>query len=382
MADEHTRAETPNRGLSRALAAPVRAVSRILTGANAGDATPDGGTRTGHSAIVDCAIYEDGIRQPGEWNYAEALTEARRTRNGFVWLGLKEPTEAELNEMAEVFHLHELTIEDATKTGQRPKIDRYGDMTFLTIRTARYVEHAELTENSEVVESGDIMLFIGEHFIITVRHGDACKLAGVRSGLEKRKELMARGPWAVAYAVFDMVVDVFLEVATAIEEDLAAVEDVVFARSPKGSSSRIQRIYQLKRELMEFKRAVLPLQRPLTGLATGQLADVPDEIQRYFRDVNDHLTRTVEQVVYFDDLLNSILQARLAQLSVDQNNDMRKMAAWAAIAAVWTAVAGIYGMNFAFMPELHWKYGYPVVLTLVIAASMLMYRAFRRSGWL
>jgi magnesium transporter len=379
MADEHHRAETPNRALSRALSAPVRAVSRILTGANAGQAPPGGVARG--SSIVDCAIYVDGIRQPGEWNYTEALAEARRTRNGFVWLGLKEPTEAELNEMAEVFDLHELTIEDATKAGQRPKIERYGDMTFLTLRTARYVEHSELTESSEVVESGDIMMFIGDQFIITVRHGDACKLAPVRIGLEQRKELVARGPWAVAYAVYDMVVDVLMEVATAIEEDLATVEDVVFSRTAKGSG-RIQRIYQLKRELMEFKRAVLPLQRPLTGLATGQLADVPDEIQRYFRDVNDHLTRTVEQVMYFDDLLNSILQARLAQLSVDQNNDMRKMAAWAGIAAVWTAVAGVYGMNFQFMPELGMQYGYPVVLALMIAASLLLYRAFRRSGWL
>src|SRR5437763_7599619 len=170
-----------------------------------------------------------------------------------------------------------------------------------------------------------------------------------------------------------------MEVATSIEEDVSAIEEVVFSRV--GGSGRIQRIYQLKRELMEFKRAVMPLQRPLSGLASGQLADVPDEIQAYFRDVYDHLTRTVEQVMYFDDLLNSILQARLAQLSVDQNNDMRKMAAWAAIAAVWTAVAGIYGMNFEFMPELHWKYSYPVVLALVTVTSMLMYRAFRRSGW-
>jgi len=379
MADETPRGDASGRALSRALARPVRAMSRILTGTANSDRTPDR-TADGRSAIVNCALYIDGVRRPGDWAYPDALTEARRTRNGFVWLGLKEPTVAELVDIADVFDLHELSIEDAAKPGQRPKIDRYGDMTFQALRTARYGEHGELAEDSEIVESGDIMLFIGDHFVITVRHGDACKLAPVRRSLEQRKEILAHGAWAVAYGVYDLVVDVLMEVATSIEEDVSAIEEVVFSRV--GGSGRIQRIYQLKRELMEFKRAVMPLQRPLSGLASGQLADVPDEIQAYFRDVYDHLTRTVEQVMYFDDLLNSILQARLAQLSVDQNNDMRKMAAWAAIAAVWTAVAGIYGMNFEFMPELHWKYSYPVVLALVTVTSMLMYRAFRRSGWL
>jgi magnesium transporter len=249
----------------------------------------------------------------------------------------------------------------------------------VTLRTARYVEHAELTETSEVVETGDMMMFIGEHFIVTVRHGDACQLRSVRAGLEHRRELLVQGPWAVAYAVCDMVVDVLVEVATAMEEDIAEVEDSVFSREGRG---RTQRIYQLKRELMEFKRAVLPLQRPLGGLAGGQVSEVPDEIRRYFRDVNDHLTRTVEHVMYFDDVLNSILQARLTQVSVDQNNDMRKIAAWAGIAAVWTSVAGVYGMNFHNMPELHSRYGYPIVLALMTGVSIGLYRAFRRSGWL
>src|SRR5262249_12095502 len=161
-------------------------------------------------------------------------------------------------------------------------------------------------------------------------------------------------------------------------EDIAAVEESVFARHGSG---RIQRIYQLKRELMEFKRAVIPLQRPVAALATGQLAEVPKEIRKYFRDVNDHLTRTVEQVLYFDDVLNSILAARLAQVSVDQNNDMRKIAAWAGIAAVWTSIAGIEGVNFDFMPELRWGDGYPVVLALMSGVTLVVYRAFRRFGW-
>jgi magnesium transporter len=366
------------RSLSRVLAEPVRRAMHRMR--SAGQAAQVGSSGTDHrSGVIDCALYVDGVRQPGDWNYHEALAAARNTRNGFVWLGLKEPDANELADIADTFDLHELPVEDAVKSHQRPKVERYGEMTFVTLRTARYVEHAELTETSEVVESGDVMMFIGEHFIITVRHGDAARLAPVRAGLVDKQELLQHGPWAVAYAVYDLVVDVLIEVSAAIEEDIAVVEDSVFARQGKG---RIQRIYQLKRELMEFKRAVLPLQRPLAGLATGQLADVPPEIRRYFRDVNDHLTRTVEQVMYFDDLLNSILSARLAQVSVDQNNDMRKIAAYAGIAAWWTMIAGVYGMNFKYMPELHWKYGYPVFLGLMVAVSLAMYRAFRRSGWL
>ena len=334
------------------------------------------------SAVVDCALYIDGRRQPGEWRYQDALIAARRQRNSFVWLGLKEPGANELADIAETFELHELAVEDAVKSAQRPKVERYGDMTFVTMRTARYVEHAELTESSEVVETGDVMMFIGEHFVITVRHGDACRLSPVRSELERKRELLTRGPWAVAYAVADMVVDILIEVGSRMEEDIALIEDSVFTPTRGSGSNRIQQIYQLKRELMEFKRAVLPLQRPVTGLATGQLADIPDEIRRYFRDVNDHLARTVEQVLYLDDVLNSVLQARLAQVTVDQNNDMRKIAAWAGIAAAWTAIAGVYGMNFEAMPETQWIFGYPVVMALMVAVSAALYRGFRRSGWL
>ncbi|WP_327007314.1 magnesium and cobalt transport protein CorA [Dactylosporangium sp. NBC_01737] len=368
---------------SRALARPVRAMSRMLSPAAPATAMVEPPSVA--SSIVDCALYVDGVRQPGGRHYAEALTAARKHRHAFVWVGLKEPGAREMAEIAETFQLHELAVEDAVTSSQRPKVERYGDMTFMTMRTARYVEHDELTENSEVVETGDVLMFIGEHFIITVRHGDACRLTPVRADLERRREVLAGGPWAVAYAVADTVVDVMVEVVAAIEEDVAIIEDQVFSptKGSKGKGTdRIQRVYQLKRELMEFKRAVLPLQRPLAGVVSGQLAEVPEEIRRYFRDVNDHLVRTVEQVLYLDDVINSVLQARLAQVSVDQNNDMRKIAAWAGIAAVWTSVAGVYGMNFDFMPETKWVFGYPGVMTLMVVASALLYRAFRRSGWL
>jgi magnesium transporter len=353
-------------------------MTRILN-ADGSQQQPSPASAPDRSGIVDCALYIEGVRQPGDWNYAEALAAARRRRQAFVWLGLHEPTQALMAAIADTYGLHELAVEDAVKAAQRPKLERFGDVDFLVLRTARYVEHGELTETSEVVETGQVMLFIGPYFAISVRHGDACRLAPVRADLETKQDLLAHGPWAVAYAVTDRVVDIYVEVADRIESDLDTLEAQVFARQTHG---RIQRIYQMKRELVEFKRAVVPLQRPLMML-TGQVnRDVPKEVRRYFRDVQDHLTRTVEQVNSFDDLLNSILQARLAQVSVEQNNDMRKIAAWAAIAAVWTAIAGIYGMNFRMMPELQWKYGYPVVLGLMLTISLVLYRWFRRNGWL
>ncbi|SCE87919.1 magnesium transporter [Micromonospora coriariae] len=361
----------------RAWPSPVRAMTRILNADGSPPApTPTG---TGRSGVVDCALYVDGKRQPGDWTYADALAAARREEHGFVWLGLHQPELAEMTAIAATYGLHELAVEDAVKAEQRPKLERFGNVSFLVLRTARYCEHAELTENSEVVETGQVMLFIGPNFLISVRHGDASRLSPVRADLETKQELLLQGPWSVAYAITDRVVDLYLEVAEQLEDDLDVLEAEVFDRNGRG---RIQRIYQMKRELVEFKRAVVPLQRPLMTLTSQVNREVPKEIRRYFRDVQDHLSRTVEQVNSYDDLLNSILQARLAQVTVDQNNDMRKIAAWAAIAAVWTAIAGIYGMNFENMPELNMTYGYPVVLALMLAISLALYRWFRRNGWL
>ncbi|MEV0877910.1 magnesium/cobalt transporter CorA [Micromonospora echinofusca] len=374
------RATAPNGGRvlrPRDWVAPVRAMTRRLNSDHPQQASAPAGPQ--RNAVVDCALYVDGRRQPGDWRYAEALAAARSAENGFVWLGLHEPELTEMTAIAATYGLHELAVEDAVKAQQRPKLEQFGEVSFLVLRTARYCEHAELTEHSEVVETGQVMLFIGPNFLISVRHGDACRLAPVRADLETKRDLLLHGPWAVAYAVTDRVVDLYLEVADRLEDDLDILEADVFDRQ---SSGRIQRIYQMKRELVEFKRAVMPLQRPLLTLTAQMNRDVPKEIRRYFRDVQDHLSRTVEQVNSYDDLLNSILQARLAQVTVDQNNDMRKIAAWAAIAAVWTAIAGIYGMNFEVMPELKMTYGYPVVLALMLAISLALYRWFRRNGWL
>jgi magnesium transporter len=363
-----------NRSLSRAWTAPVRAMNRFL-------GTTDGHpTETGrpyhHTAVVDCGVYVNGKRQAGEFSPDEALREACGQENAFVWLGLHEPTEDEMAAVARTYDLHELAVEDAVKAEQRPKLEQFGSVHFLVMRTARYVPHREITETSQVVETGHMMLFVGEQFVITVRHGDASELGSVRTDLEnERAALLEQGPWAVAYAVTDRVVDHYLVVADQVEADLDIIEEGVFSR---GAASPIQAIYQMKRELVEFRRAVVPLQRPLATI----VAIVPKRIGKYFRDVQDHLTRTVEQVSSFDDLLNSILQARLAQVTVDQNNDMRKIAAWAGIATVWAAGAGVYGMNFPNMPEFKWTYSYPAWWALIVLVSVLLYRAFRRNDWL
>ncbi|MEV6598907.1 magnesium and cobalt transport protein CorA [Actinoplanes sp. NPDC051346] len=372
-----TRTNGGNRSLSRAWAAPVRAMNRFLGTADEPISTP--GEQFHGSAVVDCGVYVDGRREPGEFSPDEALREACDRDNAFVWLGLHEPSQAEMSAIARTYNLHELAVEDAVKAEQRPKLEQFGSVHFLVLRTARYVPHGELTETSQVVETGQMMIFVGDRFVITVRHGDATRLAPVRADMEARGDLLAQGPWAVAYAVTDRVVDAYVAVADQVEADLDTLEEGAFSRD---AGSPVQAIYQMKREIVEFRRAVVPLQRPLATITAPQSRLVPKEIRRYFRDVQDHLTRTVEQVSSYDDLLNSILQARLAQVTVDQNNDMRKIAAWAGMSAIWTAFAGIYGMNFEHMPELTWQYGYPAVISLMLLISVLLYRAFRRNGWL
>jgi magnesium transporter len=327
--------------------------------------------------VVDCAIYSGGVRRPGEVHYADAARHARRHRDGFVWLGLHEPDAATMAAVAREFGLHELTAEQAVIGGHRPVAENIGDVTRLVLRTARYVEHEELTETSEVVDTGDVTVLIGERFVITVRHGAPGALWRVRQGLEQRTTLLDAGPWSVAYAVCSAMVDLYLDVAGHVERDLERLEESAFApdRSPG-----ISQMYQLKREMVEFKRAVLPLQEPLHRLLDQ--ADLPVVLRPYFVDVRGRLARAVDRVAGFDDLLNSILQSRLAQVSIDQNNDMRKIASWAAIAAVQTAIAGIYGMNFEHMPETTWTYGYPSVLALMGLAAVVLYRRLKRAGWL
>ncbi|MFF5043849.1 magnesium and cobalt transport protein CorA [Streptomyces nigra] len=332
------------------------------------------------SSVVNCVTYQDGRRVPESVDVADALKRVRKRGGGFVWLGLHEPTAEEFTGIAELFALHPLAVEDAVEAHQRPKLERYDDTLFAVFKTVCYVEHEELTATSEVVDTGEIMLFVGHDFVITVRHGRHGSLGPLREELEANAEQLTQGPAAVLHAIADHVVDDYLSVIDSVQEDIDKVETDVFAED--GARADPGRIYQLKRELLELKRAVVPLSRPLEELATVPIRVVAPEIQAYFRDVSDHLLRAKEQLFSFDELLNSILQAHLAQVTVAQNEDMRKITAWAAIVAVPTMVCGVYGMNFEHMPELRWTFGYPLVLAVISVACVVLYRGFRRNGWL
>ncbi|MET8813349.1 magnesium and cobalt transport protein CorA [Streptomyces sp. NPDC004549] len=332
------------------------------------------------SSVVNCVTYQEGVRVPGAIDLVDAVRTVRKSGEGFVWLGLHEPTAQEFAGIAELFDLHPLAVEDAVEAHQRPKLERYGETLFAVFKTVCYVEHEQLTATSEVVDTGEIMVFLGEDFVVTVRHGRHGSLGPLREELEARPEQLAKGPAAVLYAIADHVVDEYLNVTDAVQADIDLVETDVFAEN--GARTDPGRIYQMKRELLELKRAVVPLGRPLEDLATRPIRVVDPEIQAYFRDVLDHLIRARDQIAAFDELLNSILQAHLAQVTVAQNEDMRKITAWAAVIAVPTMVCGVYGMNFKHMPELDWRFGYPLVMSVTALFCAVVYRGFRRNGWL
>jgi magnesium transporter len=249
----------------------------------------------------------------------------------------------------------------------------------MVLKTARYVEHEQLTATSEVVDTGEVMVFLGANYVITVRHGEHSGLTELRARLEEERDLLRLGPAAVLYAVADHVVDNFVDVASAVTEDVDELEASVF--SPERTDD-IGRLYQLKRELLQLRRAVSPLEVPLQKLTDRPIDVVPDEMRSYFGDVLDHAIRVRDQVASLDELLTSILQASLARTSLADNEDTRKISAWAAMIAVPTLITGVYGMNFTYMPELNWRYGYPLVLVLIVVVCYSLYRGFKRSGWL
>ena len=356
---------------------PLQGRPTTLRPAPVGRQRRESSRRPSADPVVDCAVYVDGQRQ-APVRPEEALRVARES-GGFVWLGLYAPSEAELGTIAETYGLHPLAVEDAVYAHQRPKLEQYDDGLFMVLKTTTYVEHDELTPTSDVVGTGEVMVFLGRDHVITVRHGEHNPLQHLRQELERHRELLCLGPSAVLYAVADLVVDTFVEVAEAVGEDVDELETSVF--SPERSDD-IGRLYQLKRELMQLRRAVAPLEVPLQRLAERSVDVVPGAIRSYFRDVQDHAIRVRDQVSSLDELLTSILQASLARTQMTDNEDMRKISAWAGIIAVPTAIAGIYGMNFEHMPELEWRFGYPLVLLVILGACLLLYRGFKRNGWL
>jgi magnesium transporter len=329
-------------------------------------------------AIVDCAAYLDGRRMPNCDDPLRAIDRIRREGRGFVWIGLHEPDADEMTEVAEVFGLHELAVEDAVHAYQRPKLDRYESYLFVVLKTVCYVEH---TAGSaiEIVQNGEIMMFLGADFIITVRHGSHSQLTGVRAGLESDPEQLAIGPAAVMHAIADRIVDEYLTVVEAVEDDIDEMEISVFTTE---KSVDIEQIYLLKREILGLRRAVTPLAPALRALSGSEHPLIPAEIREYFRDVEDHLSVVAERVSTFDEMLTTLVSAALAEVTTRQNEDMRKISAWAAIALVPTAIAGIYGMNFEHMPELSWTYGYPLAIGFIACLCGLLFLLLRRRGWL
>ena len=262
---------------------------------------------------------------------------------------------------------------------QRPKLERYDNTLFLVLKTVNYVEHVSVALAREIVETGEIMIFVGPDFVVTVRHGEHGGLAGVRKTLDASPGTLKLGPYAVMHAIADHVVDSYLDVTDLIETDIDTMEEDIFSPTRK---TNIECIYLLKREVVELRRAVAPLTLGLQRIGTDHNDLISIEVRRYMRDVLDHNIQASDRITSYDEMLSSLVQAAAGKVAMQQNIDMRKISAYVAIAAVPTAMAGIYGMNFDYMPELHWTWGYPAVLLVMVIVCSLLFRAFRRSHWL
>ena len=323
--------------------------------------------------IVDCAQYSNGVRQNVGSLDIETAAERAKHGEGFVWLGLHDPSQDELDRVGDAFGLHELALEDSYSKHQRPKLEDYEGSYFVVFKTAHY------DDEREEIDFGEINMFLGSGYVIVVRHGRASDLKIARQRLEGRPELIAAGPAAAAWAILDKVVDDYEPVAAGIDNDISEVEREVFASRDVDAT---QRIYFLRREVIEFHRAVQPLVGPLESLESGVVIDLDDQIRRYFRDVADHARRIDEQLHDQRDLLTGALDANLSLITLRQNAVVRSISAWAAIIALPTFIASVYGMNFDDMPELHTEIGYPLALLTMALVVVTMYRFFKRIRWL
>ncbi|HEU4846754.1 MAG TPA: magnesium/cobalt transporter CorA [Rubrobacteraceae bacterium] len=321
--------------------------------------------------IVDSAVYVDGKRVVVS-DSLEGVYETYREKDGFAWIGLYEPTREEFDSVAGEFGLHPLAVRDALRAHQRPKVERYGETLFVVIKAARYVEE------KEVVEFGEVHAFVGPDFVVTVRYGETNQMEEVRRSLEGRPDLLRKGPYAVLYAIMDRIVDDYVPVVDGLANDIDEIEVEVFENQPDVS----RRIYELSREVIRFHQATQPLAGTLESLTQEETSDIDREVRGYLRDVQDRVLRVIDQAQGFRELLQNILSVNLTLASVNQNDQVKKISAWAAILIVPTLITGIYGMNFDFMPELHWTYGYPIALLLMLTISLILYWGFKRRGWL
>jgi magnesium transporter len=320
--------------------------------------------------IVDSAIYVDGHRDGS--SPLEEIQEACREKGGFAWIDLYQPTRKEFDSVAGELGLHQLAVQEGLKVHQRPKIERYGETLFVVLKAARYVEE------KETVEFGEVHAFVGSDFVITIRYSEVNELGEVRRWAEDKPELLRKGPYAVLYAIMDRIVDDYVPVVAGLENDIDEIEVEVFKNKPDVS----KRIYELFREVIQFHQATQPLAGALERLTEGETPGINPEVHRYLRDVQDRVLRVTERAQGFRELLTNILSVNLTLVSVNQNDQMKKISAWAAVVIVPTLIAGIYGMNFDYMPELHWRYGYLLALSLMALIAFALYRNFKRRRWL
>jgi magnesium transporter len=345
------------------------------------DAAPVG------SSIVDAAIYLGGRRVASPPTLADTFRALRAEDGSMAWIGLYRPSEADLTRLAVEFDLHELAVEDAIVAHQRPKLERYGDTLFVVLRAARYVDA------TEEVEFGELHVFVGPDFVVTVRHAESPNLTVVRRRTEADPSMLARGPEAVLYAILDAVVDGYAPVVAGLENDIDEIETEVFG----GDAEVSRRIYELSREVVEFQRAVRPLRQILSALRAGfDKYAIDEELQSYLRDVADHATEVAERIDSFRVALRDILTVNatlvsqrqneemraLSEASNDQNEEVKKISAWAAILFAPTLVGTIYGMNFENMPELSWQYGYPLALVAMACVSVGLWAVFKARRWI
>lgn len=322
--------------------------------------------------IINCAAYLDG-RKVANVSINE-ISKVLQNPDQFVWVGLHEPDDKTLIQIQQQFNLHDLAIEDAKNAHQRPKIEMYGDSLFAVIRTA------QINKASQHTDFGETHFFVGPNFLITIRHGSSISYADVRTRCESTPHLLRKGQGFALYAVMDSIVDQYFPVVEELEEGLQKIEEKVFKEKPTRQTT--EDIYQLKRELLDVKRAVSPLIDIANRLMRFDIKLISEETQPYFRDIYDHALRINEMVDHTRELLNTALEANFSLISISQSEVSKKFAGWAAIIAVPTMVAGYYGMNFRFMPELEWQYGYPAVVLFTVILCVIIFNLFRRSGWL
>jgi magnesium transporter len=321
--------------------------------------------------IVECAVYEDGRRKAGNLPIEHAC-EAAQEDGAFVWVGLFEPTDDEFEAIRREFDLHPLAVEDSLKPHQRPKLERYGDCIFIVLHTAQLA--------GDDIDFGETHVFAGPRYVVTVRHGASLSYAPVRGRCESTPHLLRKGPAFSLYAIMDFVVDNYFPIVEAFEQRLEDLEEAIFAGTAKREAT--ETIYVLKRNLMRMRRAVSPLLEVCNHLMRYDVKLIPREMYPYLRDVQDHVIRISEDIDNMREMLGTALNANISLLSVGQSEVTRKLAGWGAILAIPTMVGGIYGMNFDYMPELHWTFGYPLVLAAMALACFIVYRRLKRAGWI